>query len=75
MLAFYIGGMGAKDKKFHVKLTGRMGFEKEVTEVQRLFLEGKRAEPRRAVKAPIRNGSGGERWGRWDRVTEIGGTS
>jgi hypothetical protein len=49
MLAFYIGGMGAKDKNFHVNLMGRMGFEKEVAEVQRLFLEGKRAEAADAV--------------------------
>jgi F420-dependent oxidoreductase-like protein len=43
-LAFYIGGMGAKDKNFHVNIMTRMGFGKEVLEVQRLFLEGKRAE-------------------------------
>ena len=49
MLAFYIGGMGAKDKNFHVNLMGRMGFEKEVAEVQRLFMEGKRAEAADAV--------------------------
>ena len=49
MLAFYIGGMGAKDKNFHVNLMSRMGFEKEVHEVQRLFLEGKRAEAADAV--------------------------
>lgn len=49
MLAFYIGGMGAKDRNFHVNLMGRMGFEKEVLEVQRLFLEGKRAEAADAV--------------------------
>lgn len=49
MLAFYIGGMGAKDKNFHVNLMGRMGFEKEVAQVQRLFMEGKRAEAADAV--------------------------
>ncbi|HEY2772744.1 MAG TPA: LLM class F420-dependent oxidoreductase [Candidatus Binatia bacterium] len=49
MLAFYIGGMGAKDKNFHMNIMGRMGFEAEVTEVQRLFLEGKRAEAADAV--------------------------
>jgi hypothetical protein len=49
MLAFYIGGMGAKDKNFHVNLMSRMGFEREVLEVQRLFLEGKRAEAADAV--------------------------
>lgn len=49
MLAFYIGGMGAKDKNFHVNIMGRMGFGEEVAEVQRLFLEGKRAEAADAV--------------------------
>lgn len=49
MLAFYIGGMGAKDKNFHLNLMGRMGFEREVNEVQRLFLEGRRAEAAEAV--------------------------
>jgi F420-dependent oxidoreductase-like protein len=49
MLAFYIGGMGAKDKNFHMNIMGRMGFEKEVHEVQRLFLEGDRAAAADAV--------------------------
>jgi F420-dependent oxidoreductase-like protein len=49
MLAFYIGGMGAKGKNFHMNIMGRMGFEREVAEVQRLFLEGKRAEAADAV--------------------------
>lgn len=49
MLAFYIGGMGAKDKNFHVNLMSRMGFEEGVKRVQQLFLEGKRAEAADAV--------------------------
>jgi hypothetical protein len=53
MLAFYIGGMGAKDRNFHMNLMGRMGFEREVAEVQRLFLEGKRAEAADAVPAQL----------------------
>ena len=42
MLGFYIGGMGAKDMNFHKDVFARMGYEKEVDEVQDLFLEGKR---------------------------------
>ena len=49
MLAFYIGGMGAKGKNFHLNLVKRFGFEHEADEVQRLFLEGKRAEAAAAV--------------------------
>ena len=48
MLAFYIGGMGAKAKNFHVNIMERMGFP-EVKKVQQLFLEGKRAEAAAAV--------------------------
>jgi F420-dependent oxidoreductase-like protein len=44
MLAFYIGGMGAKKRNFHKELMGRMGYEAEADKVQELFMEGKRAE-------------------------------
>ena len=43
-LGFYIGGMGAKKRNFHMELMGRMGFEAEARKIQELFLEGKRAE-------------------------------
>ena len=49
MLAFYIGGMGAAQKNFHLNLIGRLGFEAEARRVQQLFLEGKRAEAAAAV--------------------------
>ena len=49
MLAFYIGGMGAKSKNFHLNLVKRFGFEQEAETVQRLFLEGKRNEAAAAV--------------------------
>jgi F420-dependent oxidoreductase-like protein len=48
-LAFYIGGMGAEQKNFHLNLIGRLGFEAEAARVQQLFLEGKRAEAVAAV--------------------------
>jgi F420-dependent oxidoreductase-like protein len=41
-LAFYIGGMGAKDMNFHKQVFARMGYEKEADEIQDLFFEGKR---------------------------------
>jgi F420-dependent oxidoreductase-like protein len=49
MLAFYIGGMGAKSKNFHLNLVKRFGFEREADDVQRLFLEGKRDQAAAAV--------------------------
>ena len=44
MLGFYIGGMGAKKRNFHVELMSRMGFEAEAHKIQELFVEGKRDE-------------------------------
>lgn len=44
VLGFYIGGMGAKKRNFHMELMSRMGFESEAEKIQELFLEGKRAE-------------------------------
>jgi len=49
MLAFYIGGMGAKSRNFHADLVRRMGYADAADEVQQLFLEGKRAEAAAAV--------------------------
>ncbi|MEO2167401.1 MAG: LLM class F420-dependent oxidoreductase [bacterium] len=49
MLAFYIGGMGARHKNFHANLVRRFGFEKEVDRIQDLFAEGKRDEAAQAV--------------------------
>jgi F420-dependent oxidoreductase-like protein len=43
-LAFYIGGMGAKDRNFHMELMSRMGFEAEAHRIQELFFEGRREE-------------------------------
>jgi F420-dependent oxidoreductase-like protein len=49
MLAFYIGGMGAKTKNFHADLVRRMGYADAADTVQQLFLEGKRSEAAAAV--------------------------
>ena len=48
-LSFYIGGMGAPQQNFHLKLIRRMGFEAEAEKVQALFMEGKRQEAQAAV--------------------------
>ncbi|MGI5207750.1 LLM class F420-dependent oxidoreductase [Spirillospora sp. CA-108201] len=48
-LAFYIGGMGAKDRNFHLDLIGRLGYAEEAGRVQELFLSGRRDEAIRAV--------------------------
>ncbi|MFA1542746.1 LLM class F420-dependent oxidoreductase [Actinomadura monticuli] len=48
-LAFYIGGMGAKDRNFHLDLIGRLGFAEEAERVQELFLGGRRDEAIKAV--------------------------
>lgn len=42
--ALYFGGMGAKGKNFHANVPIRMGYEKEVLEIQELYLEGKKTE-------------------------------
>lgn len=49
MLGFYIGGMGAKKRNFHMELMGRMGFAAEAQKIQDLFMDGKRAEAVAAV--------------------------
>ncbi len=49
MLAFYVGGMGAKKRNFHKDLMARMGFANEAEQIQQLFFEGKREEGIAAV--------------------------
>jgi F420-dependent oxidoreductase-like protein len=49
MLAFYIGGMGAKSHNFHANLVRRMGYEKEADQIQELFFAGKRDQAAAAV--------------------------
>src|SRR5262249_44761590 len=48
-LSFYIGGMGAASKNFHLDVVSRMGFESEAANVQELFLSGRRDEAVDAV--------------------------
>ncbi len=42
--ALYFGGMGAKGTNFHANVPIRMGYEKEVAEIQELYLSGKKEE-------------------------------
>jgi F420-dependent oxidoreductase-like protein len=48
-LGFYLGGMGAKDKNFHLDLARRLGWGEEADKVQELFLAGRRQEAFAAV--------------------------
>ncbi|GAA3509074.1 LLM class F420-dependent oxidoreductase [Actinomadura keratinilytica] len=48
-LAFYIGGMGARDRNFHLDLIGRLGYAEQAARVQELFLDGRRDEAVKAV--------------------------
>ena len=48
-LGFYLGGMGAKDKNFHLDLARRLGWGAEADKVQELFLAGRRQEAFAAV--------------------------
>ena len=49
ILALYIGGMGSRDQNFYNKLVQRYGFEAAATEVQDLYLDGKREEAGAAI--------------------------
>ena len=42
--ALYFGGMGAKGANFHANVPIRMGYEREVAEIQDLYLEGRKDE-------------------------------
>ena len=48
-LAFYIGGMGARDMNFHFDVFCRMGYEAEATKIQDLFMDGHRDDAIAAV--------------------------
>jgi F420-dependent oxidoreductase-like protein len=49
MLGFYLGGMGARGRNFHLNLMERMGFGEPARKVQQLFLDGKRDQAFAAV--------------------------
>jgi F420-dependent oxidoreductase-like protein len=53
MYALYFGGMGAKKVNFHANVAIRMGYEKEVDEIQDLYLSGKKQEAAAAVPTEL----------------------
>jgi F420-dependent oxidoreductase-like protein len=55
-LAFYIGGMGAKDMNFHLNVVSRMGFEDQARTVQKLFMDGRREDAMKAVPDELADG-------------------
>ncbi|MCU1590113.1 MAG: putative F420-dependent oxidoreductase [Frankiales bacterium] len=55
-LGFYIGGMGAKGKNFHLDVVSRMGFGDEAAQVQELFLAGDREGAVKAVPDELADG-------------------
>ena len=55
-MGFYIGGMGAKGKNFHLDVVARMGFEEEAKRVQELFLAGDREAAVKAVPDELCDG-------------------
>jgi F420-dependent oxidoreductase-like protein len=53
MYALYFGGMGAKGTNFHANVPIRMGYEKEVDQIQELYLSGKKQEAAAAVPTAL----------------------
>ena len=53
MVALYVGGMGARGRNFYNDLARRYGYEAEATEIQDLYLEGKKEEAAAAVPADL----------------------
>jgi F420-dependent oxidoreductase-like protein len=53
MYALYFGGMGARTQNFHANVPIRMGYEKEVAEIQELYLNGKKQEAAAAVPTSL----------------------
>jgi hypothetical protein len=53
MYALYFGGMGAKGTNFHANVAIRMGYEKEVDEIQELYLSGNKQEAAAAVPTAL----------------------
>ena len=51
LFALYIGGMGARGKNFYNTLACEYGYEKEATEIQDLYLDGKKKEAE--AKVPL----------------------
>ncbi len=79
-LALYVGGMGARGRNFYFDLACRYGFEEAATEIQRLYLEGRKrdaiaAVPDDLVDATSLIGPAGHVSGRLDAYREAGVTT
>ena len=48
-IALYVGGMGSRKQNFYNQLVQRYGFEDAASEVQDLYLDGKREEAMAAL--------------------------
>jgi F420-dependent oxidoreductase-like protein len=48
-VALYVGGMGARGRNFYNDVVRRYGYEKEATEIQDLYLSGKKKEAEAAI--------------------------
>ena len=53
MYALYFGGMGARKANFHNDVPRRMGYDDEATEIQDLYLDGKKEEAAAAVPTKL----------------------
>ena len=51
--ALYFGGMGAKGANFHANVPIRMGYERQVAEIQDLYLDGKKEDAAAKVPAAL----------------------
>ena len=49
ILAFYVGGMGAKGRNFYYNLACRYGYQEAADRIQALFFDGRRPEAAAAV--------------------------
>src|ERR671930_871420 len=52
-IALYVGGMGSRERNFYNQLVQRYGFEDAATEIQDLYLDGKKEEAAAAVPAEL----------------------
>jgi F420-dependent oxidoreductase-like protein len=53
VLALYIGGMGSRQQNFYNNLVQRYGFEDAASEIQDLYLDGKKTEAGEAIPAEL----------------------
>ena len=55
--ALYVGGMGARDKNFYNTIAKRYGYVDEATEIQDLYLSGRKEEAAAAVPRALLAGT------------------